>query len=420
VTVAYATANGSAQAGADFVATSGSLTFPPGTTTRSVSVPVIGDILDEPNETFFVNLSSPSNAVIVVGQGKGTIVDDDPTPLLSVSDTSVTEGNGGSTNASFLVSLSSPSAATVSVSYSTADNTALAGSDYTATSGSLSFSPGATGSQTVNVPVLGDVLAEPNERFWLVLSNPANALSSDFYGAGTILDDDGGTFSLIELTHGFEATADLRAQPGPVADLDLYLLELQPRSSYEVVVDEASGDVGVGAGPRLERLAPDLSTTLASSVPLGVGPGRALRLRNAGSLPVDAYVAVSSNSCTTACGADDTYRIRAWNTTASIPRFNNSGSQLTVLILQNTTSGTITGEACFWSVTGSLLATRAFALAPRATFLLTTSSLPALSGQSGAITIDHDGGYGNLAGKAVALEPATGFSFDSPLTERPR
>jgi len=77
VTVNFATADGSAFAGSDYVATSGTLTFAPGTTTQPVTVNVIGDTTPEPNETFFVNLSSPTNATIATGTGTGTILNDD-------------------------------------------------------------------------------------------------------------------------------------------------------------------------------------------------------------------------------------------------------------------------------------------------------------------------------------------------------
>ena len=420
VTVDWTTADSTATAGSDYTVASGSLSFPPGTTSRTLAVPVLGDLLDEPDETFLVNFSSPTNATLADPQGQATILDDDPTPLLSVADTSVTEGDSGSTDASFTVSLSSPSAATVSAAYTTADNTALAGSDYTASSGSVAFPPGSTVSQTVTVPVLGDTLDEPDERFWLLLSSPANALLTDDLAQGTILDDDGGGFALLELAHGSTLTADLRVQPGPSPDLDLYVLEMKPRTSWEVLLDQASGDLGSGSGPRLERLAPDLVTTLDSSLAAGVGPARSLRLRNTSSLPQDAYLAVSSNSCTTDCTPEDTYRLRARETTASIPRFNNAGSQTTVLVLQNTTAQTVSGDAHFWSGSGALLASWPFSLAPRATLVLPTASLPALQVQSGSVTLAHDGPYAALVGKTVALEPATGFSFDSPLVDKPR
>jgi len=131
-------------------------------------------------------------------------------------------------------------------------------------------------------------------------------------------------------------------------------------------------------------------------------------------------VRVRSLSCTTGCGADDTYRIRAYETTYAIPRFNNSATQGTVVVLQNRSSRAVAGHLNFWDASGALLLAQPFSLAPRGTLAQNATILPALLGRSGSITVSSDGGYGDLTGKAVALEPATGFSFDSPLVPRPR
>jgi hypothetical protein len=189
VTVSYTTANSTATAGSDYVLTSGSLTFLPGQTSQTISVPVLGDTIDEPNEFFFLRLSNPGNATIADGQGLGTIVDDDPSPSLSIGDATVIEGNTGSRYAVFTVTLSAPTNQYVGFSYSTANGSATAGSDYTAVSGGLTFLPGQT-SQTISVPVLGDTVDEPDETFFLRLSNPGNATIADGLGVGTIVDDD--------------------------------------------------------------------------------------------------------------------------------------------------------------------------------------------------------------------------------------
>ncbi len=189
VTVHYATADGTATQPSDYTATSGDLTFAPGETSKPVNVPVRGDTLPEANETFTVNLSAPANASIADGQGLGTINDDDAAPTLSVNDTSVTEGNSGTVNAAFTVSLSAASGQTVTVHYATADGTATQPGDYTATSGDLTFAPGDI-SKPVNVTVQGDTLVEGNETFSVVLSAPVNATIGDGTGVGTILNDD--------------------------------------------------------------------------------------------------------------------------------------------------------------------------------------------------------------------------------------
>jgi ribosomal protein L35AE/L33A len=188
VTVAYATAAGTATVGTDYVTTSGTAVFAPGTTTVNVSVPVVGDTSVEPNETFFLNLSNPVNATISDAQGVATIVNDDA-PQLSIGNATATEGNTGSVNATFTVTLSQASTQTVTVNYATANGTATAGADYTTTSGQLTFAPGVT-SRTINIPVLGDTLDEPNETFTVTLSGPVNATIATGTGSGTIADND--------------------------------------------------------------------------------------------------------------------------------------------------------------------------------------------------------------------------------------
>jgi len=193
VSVNYATANDTAIAGSDYTAKSGTLNFSPGQTSKTFTVPIIGDTLDEANETFKVNLSQANNATIADGQGVGTIIDnDDSTPVLSqlsINDVSVTEGDSGTKNATFTVNLSAASTQSVSVNYATANDTAIAGSDYTAKSGTLSFNPGQT-SKTFSVPILGDTTVEGDETFKVNLSQASNATIGDGQGVGTILNND--------------------------------------------------------------------------------------------------------------------------------------------------------------------------------------------------------------------------------------
>ena len=125
-----------------------------------------------------------------------------------------------------------------------------------------------------------------------------------------------------------------------------------------------------------------------------------------------------SAGCTTDCGADDTYRIRAYETTATVPRFTNAGTQLTVLLLQNPGSETIAGTVYFWNPAGTLVGEQPFTLVPRQLLPLNTATVA--PGTGGSLTVVHDGPYDSLVGKTVALEPATGFSFDSVLSSRPR
>jgi len=190
VTFNIATANGSATAGVDYVAQSlTAQTIPAGSSTYTFTVLVNGDTLNEPSETFFVNVTGVTNAVVVDGQGVGTIVNDDPLPSLSINDVTVVEGNSGTVNANFTVTLSAPSGQTVSVNYATADGTATAPADYTSLSGALIFAPGQT-ALAISVTVNGDVIPEANETFFVNLSGATNATIADNQGVGTITNDD--------------------------------------------------------------------------------------------------------------------------------------------------------------------------------------------------------------------------------------
>jgi hypothetical protein len=168
VTVDFTTADGTAGAPADYRTNSGTLTFNPGDLTRTITILINGDTLDEPAETFFVNLSNAGNAVILDTQGQGTINDNDPAPTLSINDVSAAEGDSGVTNATFTVLLSTASGQAVTVNYATADNTATGESDYRSASGSLTFNPGET-SRTIAVTINGDTMFEPAETFFLNL-----------------------------------------------------------------------------------------------------------------------------------------------------------------------------------------------------------------------------------------------------------
>ena len=165
------------------------LTFDPGQTVKTVTVKVKGDILDEPNETFRLLLSAPTNALIADKEGVCTINDNDAAPSLSINNAAVTEGDADVT-ATFTVTLSAASGQTVKVSYRTPSGTATAPADYTAVGfTTLTFAPGET-TKTVSVTVRGDALDEPAETFRLLLSSPANAAVAVGTGTCTITDDD--------------------------------------------------------------------------------------------------------------------------------------------------------------------------------------------------------------------------------------
>ncbi len=189
VSVNYATANVTATAGTDYQASSGKLTFQPGQSIAYVSVLVTGDTLDEDDETFSVSLSGALNASITDAQGVGTILDDDDMPRLAINDVALAEGNTGTKNAVFDVTLSAASGRDVTVAWATNAVSAAAGQDFVTASGTLDFPPGTT-SRSVTIAIAGDALDEPNETFTVDLASPSHASLNDGQGLGTIINDD--------------------------------------------------------------------------------------------------------------------------------------------------------------------------------------------------------------------------------------
>jgi subtilisin family serine protease len=194
VTVNYATADGSATAGSDYLTSGGPLSFAPGEISKTFSVTVNGDTAFEGDETFTATLSGASNANIADASGTGTILNDDAAPpaTISINDVSAVE-NGGSIL--FTVSLSAASGSSVSVSYHTVNGTARGGrgsnADYANKSGTLTFSPGDT-THTVSVTLRDDTRVEGDENFFVDLFSPVGAPILDSRGIGTIIDNDTG------------------------------------------------------------------------------------------------------------------------------------------------------------------------------------------------------------------------------------
>jgi hypothetical protein len=191
VTVTYATADGTATlAGRDYRALSGTLTFAPGQTRKTITVLVNGDRIAEADEYFYVNLTGVTNAGIANGSAFATIRDDEP--RISIGDVSKAEGKKGqSTLFTFTVTLSAAYDQAVTMSFRTVNGTATTGdNDYIARSGTLTFNPGET-SKTITIVVIGDSKKESNETFYLDLfGNSINSLFAKNRGVGTIRNDD--------------------------------------------------------------------------------------------------------------------------------------------------------------------------------------------------------------------------------------
>lgn len=191
VTVKYATVDASAQAPSDYSAKSGTVTFKPGQTSKTVSVAVRSDTLVEGDQSFTVSLSTPTNAVIGDGSGLGTIRDDDPHSgvQLTIGDAFATEGDSGKVAVSLTVSLSRPSTSTVTVAYQTVNGTA-GRSDFTSRSGTLTFASGQV-SKILKLSITSEWLPELTESFTVNLGSPTgDAILTDGIGTVVIADDD--------------------------------------------------------------------------------------------------------------------------------------------------------------------------------------------------------------------------------------
>ena len=274
VTVTYSTVDGTAVADADFTSTSGTLTFNPNQTTKTIRVPILRDTVHEPSETFTVELDDPTGTTLADSTGLGTIAAD-ATPGLSIADAvNVAEGR----DAVFRVTLRPATNHVVSVTYTTMDGTAVADADYTPVTGTLRFEPRET-TKTIRVPVLLDTMTEQSETFTVELSNPGGSTLADPIGVGTIRADPAPSLRIGDAT--------------PVAEGDeaVFTVTLTPPNEQVVTVDytttdgTAVADEDYSATSGTLRFAPgDTSKTI-----------RVPTLRDAVAEPVETFTVVLSN-----------------------------------------------------------------------------------------------------------------------------
>lgn len=231
VTFDYATADGTAEAGKDYdKATGDNKVIAKGETHVWIKVMTREDDFDEPHEVFYVNISDVKGATVLDGQGKGIILDDDPTPALPklvVRDLSVDEGNV----ANFQIWLSAPAPQAITLDYTTVDADAKASTDYVAKSGSVTIPKGATGT-TIAIETKEDALDEPDEDFLLRVSDVKGATVLKAQGRAVIVDDDPAPSMSIN---------DVTAAEGTDAVLTV---KLSAKSEKTVTVDWAT----VGGG----------------------------------------------------------------------------------------------------------------------------------------------------------------------------
>lgn len=221
----------------DYQPASGTLVFQPGDTSKTITVPIKGDLVDETNEQLSIFLNNPHNASIANGVAVLTINEDtDPQPTVSIADVSVTEGNSGSTVAAFPVTLSAVSGKPVTVSFAVSPGTATPKVDYDTFFGSVTIPPG-TLSRIVAVTVSGDSFVEPNETFSVTLSDPVNATINRAQAVGSIVNDDvGGTIQF--------ATSNMNV-PEPIGSVQVMVTRTGGNASDVVVGYTVGGGTAI-------------------------------------------------------------------------------------------------------------------------------------------------------------------------------
>ncbi len=240
VTVKYATANGTAVSGSDYTPINPkTLLFTPGETIKTITIQAKGDIVKELNESFFVNLTEPTGATLGDPQGRGIILNDDGA-FLKINDFAKAEGNSGSINYPFLITLNSASTIPVSVKYATLGGTTTLGTDFTEVTSptTVTFQPGET-SKTIIIKGIGDTNKEPNETFFVNLSGAIGATLFDSQGKGTILNDDGPVLKIN----------DVKKEEGNNGyTLFGFTITLNPTSADKVTVKYATANGTASAG----------------------------------------------------------------------------------------------------------------------------------------------------------------------------
>lgn len=239
--------------GVDFLGVSGQLlvTFTASERSKQITIPVCGDTRDEPDQTFFVNLLNPRGAAIQDGQGQATIIDDDPPPVLSISDGT----HGESPTALFLVfgvSLVGSTENIVSVRYATADRSAIGGVcgtpgvDYERTSSSITLPgnlpPGITAPTPVRI--CGDSVSEGDQQFEIQLSNAINATIQDGTGLVTITDDE--PLPTLSITQAVQVSEPSTLVPQVDAVFTVALTGPPTEKPVSVQYDTAPGSASAG------------------------------------------------------------------------------------------------------------------------------------------------------------------------------
>ena len=427
VSVSYATADGSATAGSDYVATSGTVTFPPGTTSQPVSVPVLGDFAFEPNETFAVNLSSPLNGRIADGQGVGTIIDDDtiPTELtISKTDGRTTVSPSQPVTYTIVATNSGPNAvvgATVADVFS-ASLTGVTWSCSGAGGGSCPASGVGNINSSVNLPlgatvtftVNATVTANPQS-----VSNTATIRPPAGTGDTNPANNSATDTDILVCASEVPLVPDGRLGTGTVGGnaTAWYAASLHLDGSYSVEFKNA-----IGSGP-----VPGALTVFKGDD--GCLPGTSLITRDTTMIDPAAASSSMARVSFTATGSDRFYRMRLVNSAASpvsfvmsvaettlfSPAWSTNGNFDTYYSFQNTTGATLNGSLRLLDPAGVTMATMPVVVPPGASAGLNTAAMGVTRNRVGTARFTHDGPPGALIAESAIANFALSRPYIQPV-----
>jgi hypothetical protein len=266
--------------------------------------------------------------------------------------------------------------------------------------------------------------------FVLVAALTAPAASADDkweLGAGGQCANDDTSVTCNELWPGVRQTHDLQG-PSSAPDQDWMVVESKAGRSYEARLTSAnlalnSPVCNTNCVP-MDRVDATGTVLTAGVAPNGGGPanggtGTSLVARWMATADQRDWIRVRGDQVAT-LSANDQYDIELLDTTYFVPRWNQTGTQTTVFLVQNTSPAAVAGNILFYDAAGTPLHTEPLTIPRNGLRVFAVGSVGALAGQGGSAAIVHTGGFGALAGKAVALEPATGFTFDTPIVPMPR
>jgi len=362
--------------------------------------------------TAVVHTTVMDNAPALLEAGVSTVIAENPDPVPANNSVTVTtrviptvgmagcsgwpEGDSGTTPAPCPARRIGPHDVTTLVDYALEGITATAGVDFVAASGTLTFLPGVD-EMWLPIAYIGDTIPEGDEAYVVRLAS-RGAMVVPEEGPRWINDDDPWPAE-AELAHGFMRRSDLAPRAASTG-VDFMRVTGEPGSSYEVVVDEVSGDaepIWVAGG---------IYQQLDESV--GTGSARSLRWITDWQQTAPSWVYVGSTGCAGGCGADDRYRLRFYETTLT---GGVAAEQPSVLVLQNPRDEPVKVRVRYHLAPNDGFGTE---IAPRASLVKTLPAGPRL------VTVGHDAPYGTLVGKIVSIDPETGFVSESILAPRPR